>query len=79
MSFVVLWMISETSPTTYSIVGAVNKIPLSILSIWWFQTKFSFIGGTTGIGALLGSIVYVITKPPKTKPKKEKNDQENPV
>jgi len=79
MSFVSLWMVAETSPTTYSIVGAVNKLPLSVLSIWWFNTEFTKIGGLSGLGALLGSIVYSFTKPAKKDQKKFKDDEKLPV
>jgi len=65
MGYSALWMVKVTSPTTYSIVGAVNKIPLSMFSVWWFETKFTFLGGTSGVGALIGSIIYAITKPRK--------------
>jgi len=67
MSFVGLWMVSETSPTTYSIAGAVNKLPLSLLSIWWFNIVFNWLGAISGFGALVGSIIYYSTKPTKKK------------
>jgi len=61
ISFTSFWVIQTTSPTTFSILGAVNKIPLTIFSIWWFQNVFSPIGGNAVAGSLIGGIVYAIS------------------
>jgi len=37
ISFSSLWFLSETSPTTYSIVGSLNKIPTAILGVIFFH------------------------------------------
>eukprot|EP01125_Pyxidicula_operculata_P001434 TRINITY_DN11327_c0_g1_i1.p1 TRINITY_DN11327_c0_g1~~TRINITY_DN11327_c0_g1_i1.p1 ORF type:complete len:344 (+),score=69.03 TRINITY_DN11327_c0_g1_i1:47-1078(+) len=66
------WCISATSPTTLSIVGASNKLPLSILSVWWFKTSYNFVGGVSGFTALMGGILYALTKPSKDKSSQQK-------
>lgn len=41
ISFSSLWFLSETSPTTYSIVGSLNKIPTAILGLLFFHVPTS--------------------------------------
>ena len=38
LSLAAFFCINVTSPTTYSMVGAVNKVPLVIIGIWLFST-----------------------------------------
>ena len=51
-----------TSPTTYSIVGSLNKIPLAIFSIIIFRTP---VNTTNAMGICLGlsaGVSYAVTK-----------------
>ena len=38
------WCMKASSPTTYSMVGAINKIPLCILTLWFFDDPITFLG-----------------------------------
>jgi len=73
IGFSVFWCISATSPTTYAMVGAANKIPLSLLGILLFgepvtKERVSFIS----IGLAAG-IIYARAKA-LLKDEKEKID-----
>jgi hypothetical protein len=39
ISFCSLWFLSSTTPTTYSLVGSLNKIPLAVIGLLTFQAK----------------------------------------
>ena len=51
-----------TSPTTYSMVGALNKIPLAIIGTWLFSTNISAKGGIYIFLSLLAGVCYAWTK-----------------
>eukprot|EP00043_Microstomoeca_roanoka_P024753 m.6656 g.6656 ORF g.6656 m.6656 type:complete len:314 (-) comp4887_c0_seq1:118-1059(-) len=62
LSFTVFWVMSTTSPTTYSMVGSLNKIPITLVSIFFFHTEMSWktmISIAIGLGA---GIVYTQAK-----------------
>lgn len=61
ISFTSYWVIQTTSPTTFGILGSVNKIPLTLFSIWWFQNVFSTIGLYAITASLIGGIVYAMS------------------
>jgi len=77
ISLAAFWCVDSNSPTTYSIVGAANKLPLSLLSIWWFGTKFNVVGGSSGLAALFGGLLYAVTKPSRAKQEPKTNGTEN--
>jgi len=57
-----MWAIEATSGSTYSMVGALNKIPSSILGIFIFKDPISWLNlGGVAIG-LGGGIVFSIDK-----------------
>jgi len=56
------WVIKVTSPTTYSIVGALNKIPLAILGIIWFKTQMALLGMISIAVGLGGGVIYAWSK-----------------
>jgi len=58
ISLTSLWTVKATSPTTYSIVGALNKIPLAILGIIIFHTKLNTMGYISVFIGLSGGVVY---------------------
>lgn len=60
ISFTSFWVLQTTSPTTFSILGAVNKVPLTLFSIWWFNNVFSTVGGYAVSGSLIGGIIYAV-------------------
>lgn len=41
ISFTSMWFLNQTGPTTYSLVGSLNKIPLSIAGIVLFKVPLS--------------------------------------
>lgn len=56
------WAVKTTSPTTYSIVGTLNKIPLTILSFFVFDAPVNTLGAV-GISLSLGAgVAYSIFK-----------------
>jgi len=62
MSLATFYAISKTTPTTYSMVGALNKIPASILGAIFFRAEIAP-GGWGGIGiGLCGGIVFAWVK-----------------
>jgi GDP-mannose transporter len=57
-----MWTLRMTSSTTFSIVGALNKIPLTILSLLLFRNSITFSGFISiGIG-LFGGLVYAYSQ-----------------
>jgi GDP-mannose transporter len=64
MSFSAFWCMNLTSPTTYSVVGTLNRIPLAILGIFIFHQTPS-LDGILGICcAMTGGIVYTYVNLP---------------
>lgn len=39
ISFASLWFLSSSTPTTYSLVGSLNKVPIAVLSMFMFEDK----------------------------------------
>lgn len=68
MTFATFWCMRVSSPTTYSVTGALNKIPLALLGI----VIFSHVPTATGwVGisiALSGGLVYTYLNLPKAAP-----------
>ncbi len=64
ISFASLWFLSTSTPTTYSLVGSLNKVPIAILSLALFQDRNLHNPhnlGSVGIGLLAG-VVFVFAK-----------------
>eukprot|EP00758_Cryptobia_borreli_P005181 Tbor_TRINITY_DN4769_c0_g2::TRINITY_DN4769_c0_g2_i1::g.17008::m.17008/K15356/VRG4, GONST1; GDP-mannose transporter len=71
MTFATFWCMKVTSPTTYSVTGAINKIPLSVLGVFIFAqwpTPMGWVGITIG---LCGGLLYTYLNLPKPKPVEE--------
>ena len=68
MTFATFWCMKATSPTTYSVTGALNKIPLTILGIWVFNHMPTAMGWTGIATALAGGTLYTYLNLPKPKP-----------
>eukprot|EP00056_Hartaetosiga_gracilis_P016022 m.242721 g.242721 ORF g.242721 m.242721 type:complete len:318 (-) comp36594_c0_seq1:132-1085(-) len=62
LSFAVFWVISATSPTTYSMVGSLNKIPITIISVIFFRTSMSWKMIVSITIGLFSGIVYTNAK-----------------
>ncbi|KAA0149908.1 hypothetical protein FNF31_07115 [Cafeteria roenbergensis] len=57
-----LWCVSETSATTYSMVGALNKIPLAVLGTLLFGAPMDARSGTMVAFGLAAGMVYAYAK-----------------
>jgi GDP-mannose transporter len=67
MTFATFWCMKMTSPTTYSVTGALNKIPLAVLGIVVFGHHPTLIGICGIVCALSGGLVYTWLNRPKPK------------
>jgi GDP-mannose transporter len=61
------WAMGLTSPTTTSMVGSFNKIPLTIVGSIIFKTPFNAIGRASTMVGLGGALVYTWAKSRKTR------------
>jgi len=62
ISYTSAWCVRTTSSTTYSMVGALNKLPLAISGLIFFDAPVTFFSVTAiGIGFFSG-IVYALAK-----------------
>ncbi|KAI8619086.1 hypothetical protein BC830DRAFT_1060710 [Chytriomyces sp. MP71] len=62
ISFATSWCVRVTSSTTYSMVGALNKLPISISGIIFFGDPAT-IGSVSGVViALMGGVLYSYAK-----------------
>ncbi|KAL6051207.1 GDP-mannose transporter into the lumen of the Golgi [Balamuthia mandrillaris] len=62
ISISIFWTIQQTSATTYSVVGSLNKIPLTILGSVLFPTRFTSMGKLSIAVGLCGGIIYSYAK-----------------
>ena len=58
----VFWCISETSSSTLAFVGALNKLPLTILGATFFETTITSKGWLYILLNLTGGLVYALAK-----------------
>ncbi len=56
------WCVERTSATTYSMVGSLNKIPITIIGALLFQSKITFLGGIYITLSLIAGTIFAITK-----------------
>jgi GDP-mannose transporter len=68
MTFATFWCMKVTSPTTYSVTGALNKIPLAVLGIFIFNHYPTMLGACGMALALSGGMLYTWISRPKPKP-----------
>jgi GDP-mannose transporter len=71
MTFAVFWCMRVTSPTTYSVVGSLNKIPLALLGMVIFKHMPSAVGAVGICAALSGGMLYTYLNLPRPKPRDE--------
>lgn len=57
-----IWCLERTSGSTYSIIGALNKIPIAIVGFIFFKTPTSHWGVAGICIGLLGGLVFTIAK-----------------
>jgi GDP-mannose transporter len=62
LSLSVFWLVSATSPTTYSMIGALNKIPITFVSMIFFHLVLSAEATVSLMIGLLSGVVYAYAK-----------------
>ncbi|KAK9167195.1 hypothetical protein Scep_002386 [Stephania cephalantha] len=62
ISFTSMWFLHQTGATTYSLVGSLNKIPLSIVGILLFKVPTSFQNFTSILFGLLAGVFFAKAK-----------------
>ncbi|WFD00103.1 GDP-mannose transporter into the lumen of the Golgi [Malassezia yamatoensis] len=62
ISYTTAWCIRTTSSTTYSMVGALNKLPLALSGMVFFGNQVTFYNSTGVALGFLAGIVYAVGK-----------------
>ncbi|MCL7042032.1 hypothetical protein MKW94_019343 [Papaver nudicaule] len=62
ISFTSMWFLHQTGATTYSLVGSLNKIPLSVAGILLFNVPTSFQNFTSILFGLLAGVFFARAK-----------------
>jgi GDP-mannose transporter len=65
LNFASLWCVAATSATTYAIVGSLNKVPITVLGFFLFETKMTHQGILYIAMASLGGLLFGYSKLPK--------------
>ena len=61
-SFTSLWFISTTTPTIYSLVGSLNKVPLAVIGLFAFHTPWTTENLLSIMVGLVAGVLFVIAK-----------------
>jgi len=56
------WAVKSTSPTTFSMVGTLNKIPLTLLGFMFFHSPVTLLGAISISLGLVGGALFTYTK-----------------
>lgn len=75
MTFATFWCMKMTSPTTYSVTGALNKIPMAVLGVVIFGHIPTPMGWLGIVVALSGGVWYTWLNRPKPQPLAEPGDR----
>lgn len=62
ISFCSLWFLSTTTATTYSLVGSLNKLPIAILGLLFFDAVWSTKNIASIAIGLIAGIVFAKAK-----------------
>lgn len=62
ISYTSAWAVRVTTSTTYSMVGALNKLPISIAGLIFFDAAVTFGSVTAIFIGFLSGIVYAVAK-----------------
>lgn len=62
INFASLWFLSTTTPTTYSLVGSMNKIPVAIIGLLAFSTSWTAPNLASTFVGIAAGIVFVHAK-----------------
>lgn len=70
ISYCSAWCIRATTSTTYSMVGALNKLPIAISGLIFFSAPVTFGSVSAIIIAFISGLVYAYAKQKETEEKK---------
>ncbi|XP_038723382.1 GDP-mannose transporter GONST1-like isoform X3 [Tripterygium wilfordii] len=62
ISFTSMWFLHQTGATTYSLVGSLNKIPLSVAGILLFHVPTSLENATSIFFGLVAGVFFARAK-----------------
>ncbi|KAK9239018.1 hypothetical protein V1525DRAFT_399558 [Lipomyces kononenkoae] len=62
ISYTSAWCVRVTSSTTYSMVGALNKLPIALSGLIFFEAAVTFFSVSAIIIGFLAGIVYAVAK-----------------
>jgi GDP-mannose transporter len=62
ISYSTLWFLSTTTPTTYGLVGSLNKIPVAVIGMVLFKTAYSTANIASIAVGLLAGVLFVKAK-----------------
>ena len=62
LNFASLNCVAQTGPTTYAMIGSLNKVPIAFMGYWIFDSAISEETWTFICISLLGGILYTIAK-----------------
>lgn len=62
ISFASLWFLSTTTPTTYSLVGSLNKVPVAVIGLLAFSVAWSAPNLASIAVGLVAGVVFAQAK-----------------
>ncbi len=62
ISFASLWFLSTTTPTTYSLVGSLNKVPVALIGLVAFSVAWSVPNLASILVGLVAGVVFARAK-----------------
>lgn len=71
ISYTSAWCVRVTSSTTYSMVGALNKLPIALSGLVFFDAPVTFGSVTAIFIGFISGIVYAVAKMRQSQQKKE--------
>jgi len=71
ISYCSAWCIRVTSSTTYSMVGALNKLPIAISGLIFFSAPVTFGSVSAIVLGFISGIIYAVAKKRESEAKKE--------
>lgn len=75
IGYTTAWCVRTTSSTTYSMVGALNKLPLAVSGMVFFHDPPVSLGSTSAIGlGFSAGLVYAVAKNQQAKAAKQARD-----
>jgi len=79
ISYTSAWCVRTNSPTTYSMVGALNKLPVAVSGLVFFDAPVTFFSVTAIAIGFVSGLVYALAKVKQTKDKSGSLPTSNPT